>query len=95
MYPPLPMLDRICVKSYRIPGTDVVIDKGCKIVIPTYAVHHDPKYYPEPFEFDPDRFLEDNVKSRPKYTYLPFGDGPRLCIGCLLYTSYYVRDNCS
>ena len=75
------MLDRKCVKAYNIPNTDIVIEKGCKVVIPSYAIHHDPRYYPDPDAFDPDRFQEENVKSRPSYTYLPFGEGPRLCIG--------------
>ena len=74
-------MDRVCVKDYNIPGTDIVIDKGCKVVIPMYAIHHDPQYYPDPNNFDPDRFLEENVKSRPGNTYMPFGEGPRLCIG--------------
>lgn len=73
--------DRVCVKTYKIPGTDVIIEKGCKVYIPAYAIHHDPKYYPDPFKFDPDRFLEENVKSRPSCTYIPFGEGPRICIG--------------
>lgn len=81
MYSTLPVLDRICVKEYKIPGTEVVIEKGCRVIIPSYGLHHDPKYYPDPFKFDPDRFTEENAKSRPAYTYLPFGEGPRICIG--------------
>lgn len=81
MYSTLSFLNRMCVKPYRIPNTDVVIEKGCRVIIPSYAIHHDPKYYPEPFKFDPDKFLEENVKSRPGYTFLSFGEGPRICIG--------------
>ena len=81
MYSTLPVLNRTCVKTYRIPDSNVVVDVGCKVVIPTYALHHDPKYYPDPLKFDPDRFLEENVKARPGYTFMPFGEGPRICIG--------------
>lgn len=69
------------MNPYNIPNTDIIIEKGCKVTIPHYAIHHDSQYYPDPFTFDPDRFLEENVKSRPAYTYMPFGDGPRICIG--------------
>lgn len=45
------------------------------------GLHHDPEYYPNPEKFDPERFSEENKSKRPAYTYLPFGDGPRICIG--------------
>nr|CAD7462715.1 unnamed protein product [Timema tahoe] len=80
-YPPVGYLTRFCTKAYRIPGTNVRIDKETIVIIPLYAIHHDPKYYPEPEKFDPERFSEDNIKSRPNFTYLPFGEGPRICIG--------------
>jgi cytochrome P450 len=50
-------------------------------LISTYSLHRSPSYWPEPEVFDPDRFSEDNAKGRPTYAYLPFGGGPRLCIG--------------
>jgi cytochrome P450 len=50
-------------------------------IIPIYALHHDPKYYPEPERFDPERFNEDEKAKRNHYVYLPFGEGPRICIG--------------
>ena len=52
-------------------------------VIPIYALHHGPKYYPEPERFDPERFSEDEKAKRHHYVYLPFGEGPRICIGKL------------
>ncbi|EFA04674.1 probable cytochrome P450 6a23 [Tribolium castaneum] len=78
-YPPLPMLNRICVKSYQVPGTDVVIDKDTPVIIPVLGLQRDPEFYPEPLKFDPERFSNDN--NIVPYTYLPFGDGPRNCIG--------------
>lgn len=44
-------------------------------------MHHDPELYPAPDTFDPERFSEDARKSRHPYTYLPFGEGPRVCVG--------------
>lgn len=79
-YPPAAILARICVKDYRIPGTNQLIEKGTQIFIPTYAIQQDEKYYTNPSKFIPERFFEENSveKNRP---YLPFGDGPRNCIG--------------
>jgi cytochrome P450 len=46
-----------------------------------YTIHHDERYYPDPFKFDPDRWTEEARASRPKFSYFPFGGGPRVCIG--------------
>ena len=75
------VLPRLCNKSCKIPGTDILIEKGTKILVPVFAIHRDPIYYPEPMKFDPDRFLDENKKKREACTYLPFGEGPRNCIG--------------
>jgi cytochrome P450 family 6 len=92
MYPSLPNLIRVCTKPYTIPGTNVLIDKGTPVIIPIYAIHRDPLYYSDPDIFDPERFTEYNKEKRPAYTYLPFGEGPRICIGtCTLFTLTTVR----
>jgi cytochrome P450 family 6 len=80
-YPPVPILNRECTKAYKIPDTDIVLEKGMLSVIPVLALHHDPKYYPEPERFDPERFSEEEKAKRHHYVYLPFGEGPRICIG--------------
>jgi cytochrome P450 family 6 len=80
-YPPAALIPRKCVEDYRIPGTDVVIEKGTSLVIPILAIHHDEEYYPEPDKFDPERFSEENKSSRHSYGHIPFGEGPRICIG--------------
>lgn len=57
------------------------IKKGESIFLPIYNIHHDKKYYENPEKFDPYRFSEENkIKIKP-FTYIPFGVGPRNCIG--------------
>lgn len=80
-YPSLPQLDREVVKKYQLPDTDITLEVGTKISIPSFAIQYDPEFYPEPQKFDPERFSPEKIESRPHYTYLPFGDGPRNCIG--------------
>lgn len=80
-YSPVPMLNRECSQPYKLPGTDTVLERGTMVIIPLQALHHDPKYYPEPDRFDPERFSEEEKQKRHHYVYLPFGEGPRLCIG--------------
>lgn len=67
--------------TYSVPGDSLIIEKGQKIVIPMYSVHRDPKYYPKPDIFDPERFTTEEKSKRPSGTFFPFGDGPRVCIG--------------
>lgn len=81
MHPPGPGLLRICTKRYKIPDSDIMLDVGAKVFVPVYSLHYDSKYYPQPEIFDPQRFTEENKSLRPNGTFLPFGDGPRICIG--------------
>ncbi|XP_012168950.2 cytochrome P450 6k1-like isoform X2 [Bombus affinis] len=80
-YPPASMLSRRCEHQYQIPGSKVELPVGIRVIIPIYGFHHDPDYYPDPATFDPERFTEENKRTRHPYTYLPFGEGPRNCIG--------------
>ncbi|KAJ8977034.1 hypothetical protein NQ317_017708 [Molorchus minor] len=80
-HPPFPGLPRVCNKDYPVPGTNVVIESGTRVHIPVYGIHTDPDYYPKPEVFDPEGFNEENKSKRPGFTFLPFGEGPRLCIG--------------
>ncbi|PNF15722.1 Cytochrome P450 6k1 [Cryptotermes secundus] len=81
MYPPVPAVTRECTKTIKLPGTDVTVEKGVHVLLPILALHRDPKYYPDPERFDPERFSEEERKKRPQFSYIPFGEGPRLCIG--------------
>ncbi|XP_022170501.1 cytochrome P450 6a2-like [Myzus persicae] len=74
-------LFREALKTYQVPGESLIIEKGTKIMIPVNSIHHDPKYYPDPYTFDPQRFSSEEKVKRQSSTYLPFGDGPRFCIG--------------
>ncbi|XP_008481704.2 probable cytochrome P450 6a14 [Diaphorina citri] len=81
MYTPLSQLERVAGRPYQLPNTDIVVDKGTKMFIPLYGLHHDPEIYPNPDVFDPERFAPENADNIPNYAYLPFGEGPRNCIG--------------
>ncbi|XP_036139925.1 probable cytochrome P450 6a14 [Monomorium pharaonis] len=80
-YPPVPVLMRKSVSSYTFESPKVNISKGQTIWIPVLAIHRNPNIYPKPDVFDPERFNEEAVQSRHPMSYLPFGDGPRNCIG--------------
>ncbi|KAJ9579607.1 hypothetical protein L9F63_004686, partial [Diploptera punctata] len=80
-YPAGSTLGRVVTKPYQIPGSSLKLDVGDKVQISVYALHHDPKYFPHPERFNPDNFTPEAKAKRPNYTYLPFGDGPRNCIG--------------
>lgn len=71
----------MATKTYTLPDESFVIEKGQKIVIPMYHIHNDPKYYPDPMRFDPERFSIEQKSQRLNGTYFPFGVGPRVCIG--------------
>jgi cytochrome P450 family 6 len=72
---------RECNKNYTLPESDVKIRVGDQVIIPVYGLHHDPKYFPDPDVFDPERFTEEAKKTRPALSFIAFGDGPRQCIG--------------
>ncbi|XP_024943135.1 probable cytochrome P450 6a14 isoform X2 [Cephus cinctus] len=80
-YPPAPLMSRRCEYPYQVPGTKIELPAGMRVVIPTYGLHHDPDHYPNPEQFIPERFTDENKRTRHPYTYLPFGEGPRNCIG--------------
>ncbi|XP_022900137.2 probable cytochrome P450 6a13 [Onthophagus taurus] len=80
-YPPLTIFNRICTEDYRIPGSDVTLEKGVQVLISSLGLHRDPDFFPDPLRFDPDRFSDENKKDIIPGTFIPFGDGPRICIG--------------
>uniref|UniRef100_A0A182QI48 Transcription factor CBF/NF-Y/archaeal histone domain-containing protein n=1 Tax=Anopheles farauti TaxID=69004 RepID=A0A182QI48_9DIPT len=86
MHTPVFTLPRICTKDFELPPQfpndtkRVTLRKGTSVIIPVYAIHNDPEIYPKPYVFDPERFSEENRKSRPRHAFLGFGEGPRLCL---------------
>ena len=80
-YPPVPILNRICTKEIDLPNTNIRVPKGALITIPLLGIHRDPSIYPDPDKFDPERFNADKIKERHPNAYMPFGEGPRNCIG--------------
>ncbi|XP_013140508.1 PREDICTED: cytochrome P450 6B1-like [Papilio polytes] len=80
-YPVADLLFRNAQVDYPIPGTDVTVKKGQTVIISGWGIQHDPKYYPNPDKFDPERFSPENEKNRHSCAYLPFGAGPRNCLG--------------
>ncbi|XP_017050276.1 cytochrome P450 6a2 [Drosophila ficusphila] len=82
LYTLVPQLERRALNDYVVPGhPEFVIEKGTQVVIPACAYHRDEDLYPDPETFDPDRFSPDKVAARDSVEWLPFGDGPRNCIG--------------
>jgi cytochrome P450 len=73
------MIDRMALADDRV--GDVVIPRGSTVIVYVYGAHHASRYWDKPEDFDADRFLKANEKLRKPFTYLPFGGGPRGCIG--------------
>ncbi|XP_015591510.1 cytochrome P450 9e2-like [Cephus cinctus] len=85
-HPPVSFIDRVCVKSFKLPQSmpgynDVTVEKDSSMWFPVRALHYDPQYFPDPYKFDPERFNDENKNKIVPCTYLPFGLGPRKCIG--------------
>ena len=78
---PIGVLQRTATKDYKMPGHDLVISKEGGVWINAVAIHMDPKHYANPRTFDPEHFSKEAKLARNPYAYLPFGQGPRGCLG--------------
>jgi cytochrome P450 len=79
LFPPAPFFARQPVEDVTVGEWE--IPKGSLIVVSTYALQRDPRFFPEPEQFNPDRFAPGWEERIPRFAYLPFGGGPRVCIG--------------
>lgn len=75
------ILFRKSLSTYTFPGTNLTIPKGMPVMISATGLNADPEYFPNPNEFNPENFSPENVKNIPQCVYMPFGEGPRNCIG--------------
>lgn len=80
LYPVLNLITREVVEDYTLP-TGLCLEKGLRIHLPVYHLHYHADYFPDPEKFLPERFLPKNEKNIEPYSYIPFGEGPRMCIG--------------
>ncbi|XP_043283212.1 cytochrome P450 9e2-like [Venturia canescens] len=87
LYPPTPLTDRVCIKPYELPAPfaensePFVVQPKTILWVNIFGFHRDPNYFPNPDVFDPERFNDENKNNIKPYTYMPFGLGPRKCIG--------------
>lgn len=79
LYPPVPSIGREAIHDCEIGG--YAIPQGTQLALVQWVVHRDPRWYPEPEAFRPERWESDWARQLPRGAYFPFGDGPRVCIG--------------
>ena len=80
MFPPAPRTNRECKQACAVTD-DLIIEEGVDVNFPIFLLHRNPEYWPNPDKFDPERFNPNTEQSYPAFAYLPFGEGPRHCIG--------------
>ncbi|VVC95944.1 unnamed protein product [Leptidea sinapis] len=79
-FSPMGWLDRVALNDYRV-DENLIISAGTPVYINAIGMQYDPELFPEPERFIPERFLPENKMDIKSFTYMPFGDGPRNCIG--------------
>jgi len=79
MCPPAPAVGRLVLRDIVVDGWR--LEAGTFVIVGIHALHHDPAYWDDPSNFDPDRFDPQRCRGRDRWQYLPFGGGPRACIG--------------
>lgn len=80
-YPPIPNIFRKATNNFNIPNTSLNISKGTLVELNIFSFHRDPEYFSQPEKFDPERFSDENIEKIRPNTFLPFGSGPRYCLG--------------
>jgi cytochrome P450 len=80
LFPPVPVIFREAINEIDL-GHGHIIPAGTNIFVSAYHTHRDPRHFPDPETFDPDRFSPQNSAGRHTYSYIPFGLGRRICVG--------------
>ncbi|XP_045519370.1 cytochrome P450 6k1-like isoform X2 [Pieris brassicae] len=80
LYSPMGWLDRIPSQDYQI-DDKLTIKKGTPVYVNAIGMQYDHNFFPEPLKYDPERFMPGNEENIKPFTYLPFGEGPRICVG--------------
>lgn len=78
-FPPAWVISRQAIQDFEL--GEYQIPAGGTVMMSQYVTHHNPRFFPDPFRFDPERWTPDQESARPKFAYFPFGGGPRVCIG--------------
>lgn len=81
IFPTFHRLDRVCTKDWTEPTRGIRITKGIPVYISLWPIHMNPEYFPEPKEFQPERFLAEEKRSQHPYAFGIFGHGPKSCPG--------------
>jgi len=79
LFPPAWIIGRRALDDYEV--NSYLIPAGSLVLMSQYVMHRDPRYYPDPNRFDPSRWSAEAKAVRPKFSYFPFGGGPRVCLG--------------
>lgn len=79
LYPPAPIITRTAIRDFTL--GEHTVRKGTVLYVPIHAVHHHADLWENPERFDPARFEPQAIKARHRQAYMPFGAGPRVCIG--------------
>ncbi|HEX8355137.1 MAG TPA: cytochrome P450 [Pyrinomonadaceae bacterium] len=79
LYPPAWALGRLALEDYEVGGYR--IPRGSLVLVSQYVIQRDPRFFPDPERFDPERWTPEAKAARPQFAYFPFGGGPRRCIG--------------
>ena len=86
LLPPTPVHFREAIKEINL-GHGHIIPEGTNIIISAYNTHRDPRHFPDPEKFEPERFSPENSVGRHPYAYTPFGLGRRMCVGHVFATN--------
>lgn len=78
LYPPVHAIPRVTTRRVKV--GEYVVPEDAEVLLSTWSIHRDPRFYDNPLEFDPERWTDDSPRDR-GYEFVPFGSGPRICIG--------------